>query len=158
MTVPGGDPGERPPDGPNLPPGYPPPPIDPNAPVNYPEYPHTYPHAYPPYPGGPFGYGVAPGYPYDPAGTNGLAIGSLTTSIAGIFLGVPLTFFCYLGLLIPLVGVVLGVVALNQIKHTHQQGRGLAIADIAVGAATFALLVMAIIGLLLVGLSVMNRS
>ncbi|GBE64311.1 hypothetical protein MFM001_07730 [Mycobacterium sp. MFM001] len=134
-----------------------PPPADPHPPLNYPEYPYLPPPP-PPYPGGPFGYGGPPGYPYGPAGTNGMAIGSLTTSIAGIFLGVPLTFFCYLGLLIPLVGVVLGVVALNQIKHTHQQGRGLAIAGIAVGATTFALLVLAIIGLLLVGLSVMNRS
>lgn len=144
--------------GPNQPyPGeeqYPWHPVDPNAPVNYPD---AYPPP-PPYPGGPFGYGGPPGYPYGPAGTNGLAIASLTTSIAGIFLGIPLTFFCYLGLLIPLVGVVLGVVALNQIKHTHQQGRGLAIAGIAVGAATFALLVLAIIGLLLVGLSVMART
>ncbi|BBZ12821.1 DUF4190 domain-containing protein [Mycobacterium branderi] len=143
--------------GPNQPyPGeeqYPWNPVDPNPPVNYPVYPPP-----PPYPGGPFGYGGPPGYPYGPAGTNGLAIASLTTSIAGIFLGVPLTFFCYLGLLIPLVGVVLGVVALNQIKHTHQQGRGLAIAGIAVGAAIFALLVLAIIGLLFVGLSIMTRS
>ncbi|ORV06351.1 DUF4190 domain-containing protein [Mycobacterium celatum] len=135
----------------------PPAPVDPNTPMNYPVYPHAYPPP-PPYPGGPFGYGGPPGYPYGPAGTNGLAIGSLTTSIAGVVLGVPLTFFCYLGLLIPLVGVVLGVVALNQIKHTHQQGRGLAIAGIAVGAVTFALLVLAIIGLLLVGLSALTRS
>jgi uncharacterized membrane protein len=33
-----------------------------------------------------------------------------------------------------IVGIVLGVIALNQIKQTNQYGRGLAIAGIAVGA------------------------
>ena len=35
-----------------------------------------------------------------------------------------------------IIGIVLGVVALNQIKQTHEGGRGLAIAGIAVGAVT----------------------
>ena len=35
------------------------------------------------------------------------------------------------------VGIVLGVVALNQIKTSGEGGRGLAIAGIAVGAVTF---------------------
>lgn len=137
-------------------------PLDPAAPMNYPDYPPAYspqpppapPYGYPPpYPpdaagyggppgyGNPMPYGGAPGYPgpYDPYQlrrheTNGLAIGSLVTSIAGVVLGVPLTFFCYIGVLIPIVGVVLGAVALSQIKRTHQRGRGLAIAGITVGA------------------------
>ena len=56
------------------------------------------------------GYSGPPPYPgsYDPyqayqAGsyrTNGLAIASLITSIAGVVLGIPLAIFCYLGLLI----------------------------------------------------------
>ncbi|MDT5083616.1 MAG: hypothetical protein QOJ61_659, partial [Mycobacterium sp.] len=81
---------------------YPHPPVDPQAPVNYPEYPPPYPpqpppvpsYGYPPPPhGGPPGYGLPPGYPghYDPYQpyqanpyqTNGLAIASLVTSIAG---------------------------------------------------------------------------
>jgi hypothetical protein len=105
--------------------------------------------------GAPMGYGGPPGYPgpYDPyqpyqlrpLGTNGLAIGSLTTSVAGLVFGVPVTFFCYFGVLIPVVGIVLGAVALNQIKRTNQQGRGLAIAGIAVGATALVLLVLVVI-------------
>ncbi|MGH3536089.1 MAG: DUF4190 domain-containing protein [Pseudonocardiaceae bacterium] len=144
---------------------------NPQAPTNYPEYPLNYPEyppAYsppppplasygypPPYPGGRPGYGGQMGYPspydnYDPyrvppSDTNGLAIGSLVTSIAGVVLGIPLTFLCYVGLLIPIVGIVLGAVALNQINRTNQQGRGLAIAGIAVGAITVVLLIVLVI-------------
>ena len=84
----------------------------------------------PPSYGGPPGYGAPPGYPgqYDPyqaypaglATTNGLAIGSLVTSIAGVVFGIPMTLLCYIGALIPIVGIVLGVVALGQIKRTNQ--------------------------------------
>ena len=148
---------------------YPHPPVDPRAPVNYPEYPPPpYPpqlppqpppvpqYGYPPQHGGPIGYGgPPPGYPagpYDPyqaypAGpgqgyphqTNGLAIASLVTSIVSL----PLTIFCFIGLFVAIVAIVLGVVALNQIKQTYQQGRGLAIAGIAVGSAVVTLALVA---------------
>jgi hypothetical protein len=156
---------------------YPHPPVDPQAPVNYPEYPPPYPrqpppvprYGYPPPPyggppghGGPMGYGGPPGYPvpYDPyqayqvgpSETNGLAIASLSTSIAGVVLGIPLAIFCYIGLLIPIVGAVLGAVALSQIKRTNQQGRGLAIAGIAVGAVTTAVLLVIWVGVITVAL------
>jgi hypothetical protein len=129
--------------------------VAPQAPVNYPEFVPPYPpqpqygppgspYGYPP--GGPMGYGGPPPYPgpYDPYQayqgspyrTNGLAIASLVTSIAGVFLGVPLAFFCYIGLLIPVVGAVLGAVALSQIRRTQQPGRGMAIAGIVIGCAT----------------------
>ncbi|WP_280468363.1 DUF4190 domain-containing protein [Nocardia cyriacigeorgica] len=82
---------------------------------------------YPQQPG--YGYPYQAGYqPYGmpPVGTNGMAIGSLITSCIGLL--------CC-GLLVPgLVGLVLGLVALNQIKQTGQEGRGLAIAGISVGA------------------------
>jgi hypothetical protein len=71
-----------------------------------------------------------------------------------VVLGIPLTIFCYVGLLIPIVGTVLGVIALHQIKQRHQQGRGLAIAGIAVGAVTVALtvgLVIVVMALLSAG-------
>lgn len=119
----------------------------------------------PPGYGGPPGYGAPPGYPgpydpyqpYPPGGgpTNGLAVGSLVTSIAGVVFGLPLTLFCYIGVLIPIVGVVLGAVALGQIKRTHEQGRGLAIAGIVVGAVTTALLVVIAIAVMTVFI---NRS
>jgi Domain of unknown function (DUF4190) len=128
------------------PPRYPDPP--PYGVPSYPSSPPQFGPSYPPpgYSGG--GYGGPPVYPgpYDPYHpylsrphqTNGLAVGSLISSIAGI----PLFFACYLGIPISIVGVVLGVVALNQIKHTNQQGRGLAIAGIAVGAIAPVLLVI----------------
>jgi uncharacterized membrane protein YidH (DUF202 family) len=68
-------------------------------------------------------------------------------------LGIPLTLFCYLGLLIPIVGIVLGAMALNQIKRTHQQGRGLAIAGISVSAITAVLLVVLVIVAMTLALS-----
>jgi Domain of unknown function (DUF4190) len=132
-------------------PQYPYPPVDPQAPLNYPEYPPNYP---PPPPG----YGIPPQVPpyypgpYDPysqyrggpASTNGLAVASLVTAIAGVLIGIPLA-VVYVGVLIPIMAVVFGGVALNQIKLTNQQGRGMAITGIAIGASTLALLVIVIV-------------
>jgi Domain of unknown function (DUF4190) len=121
---------------------------------SYPPPPPAYGQPYPP-PGYGAGYGGPPGYPgrYDPYQpyrdrsheTNGLAIGSLVTSIAGGVLGIPLSFVCYVGILIPIVGAVLGVVALSQIKRTNQQGRGFAIAGIAIGVTAAVLLVIFVV-------------
>jgi hypothetical protein len=127
--------------------------------VNYPDFAPPYPpqpppgpgYGYPPPPpGGPIGYGGPPPYPgpYDPYqayqagsyGTNGLATASLITAIAGI----PLSLLCYLGLPLAVAGIVLGIVALSQINRTHQQGRGLAIAGIAIGSVTVMLLLVSI--------------
>lgn len=76
-----------------------------------------------------------------PVGTNGLAIASLVTAIVG---------GCFYGLG-AIVAIILGVVALNQIKQTGQQGRGLAIAGIAVGASVIALWVIFVIFIVAVG-------
>lgn len=57
------------------------------------------------------GYGAPP-----PAGTNGMAIAALIT-----------------GLLCGVVGVILGIISLGQIKRTGQGGKGLAIAGIVLG-------------------------
>jgi Na+/melibiose symporter-like transporter len=54
-----------------------------------------------------------------------MAIASLVSSIIGAC--------CGLG---SIIGIVLGIVALNQIKQTRQAGQGLAIAGIIVGAIT----------------------
>ena len=73
---------------------------------------------------------VVPGYPgYGPPArkTNVLAITSLVVSIISL---------CGIG---SIAGIVLGVVALNQIKVSGEGGRGLAIAGIAVGAGTLLL-------------------
>ncbi|MDV8065866.1 DUF4190 domain-containing protein [Rhodococcus sp. IEGM 1366] len=76
-----------------------------------------------------------------PVGTNGLAIASLVTAIVG---------GCFYGLG-AIVAIILGVVALNQIKQTGQQGRGLAIAGIAVGASVIAMWVIFVIFIVAVG-------
>jgi Domain of unknown function (DUF4190) len=57
--------------------------------------------------------------------TNGLAIASLVSSIAG--------WFCGIGFI---AGVVLGIIAKNQIDQSGgaQQGRGMAVAGIIIGA------------------------
>ena len=75
------------------------------------------------------------GYPPPPPGTNGLAIASLVCSLTSPLL-------CSL---ISIVGIVLGVVALNQIKQTGQQGRGLALAGIIVGVVIIVLTIVVIV-------------
>ncbi|MGE5694652.1 MAG: DUF4190 domain-containing protein [Candidatus Sericytochromatia bacterium] len=105
--------------------------------------PPSTPPSYPP----PGGYGAPPpyqpGYPTPPQSrTNGMAIGSLVSSV----LAIPLAFLCGIfGVIAALVGVVLGIVAINQIKQSGEDGRGLAIAGIAVGGVTLALAVIVMI-------------
>ncbi|GBG37561.1 DUF4190 domain-containing protein [Mycobacterium montefiorense] len=132
---------------------HPPPPYSPGVPLDYP--PGTPPFgyqqpghggpAYPPGPpqfgGPPPGYGAAP-YPggYYPApgyqgdywsaevaapGTNGMAIASLIASFTGLF--------CCIG---GIAAIVLGIIAIDQIKRTRQDGYGTAVAGIVIGVAT----------------------
>lgn len=61
-------------------------------------------------------------------GNNPLAIASLVLSIVGICCGVG-----------SIIGIILGFVALNQIKTSGQQGAGLAKAGIIIGFITLAL-------------------
>ncbi len=99
------------------PPSYPPQPPQYGAPP--PNYgPPNY-AGYPP-PNYPGGYGPPP-----PAGTNTLAIGSLVASVIGVLCGVG-----------SIVGIVLGWIALRQIKQTGQQGYNLAMAGVVVGCAS----------------------
>jgi Domain of unknown function (DUF4190) len=93
------------------------------------------PPSYPPSSGG---YGYPPpvpggyGYPAQrSAGTNGMAIASLVSSLVG--------WMCIVG---PILGLVFGFVALGQIKQTGQDGRGMAIAGIVIGGAVIGLLVL----------------
>lgn len=147
---------QKPQDAPPSVPQYPNyPPSQPNPAVGYP------PPAAPAYPPPAAGYGQQPGYgqqqpaygqqpgygqpAYQPygygqpvMGTNGMAIASLITSI----LGLSTMLFCFLPIG-SLIGLVLGVVALNQVKESGQEGRGLALGGIWVGAAGLALGVLA---------------
>ena len=76
--------------------------------------------------------GWGPGQPAARPGTNGLAIASLVTSLIG--------FLCCIG---SIVAIVLGTVALDQIKRTREGGDGLAVTGIVLGVAG---LVVALIG------------
>lgn len=85
-------------------------------------------------PGYPGGYYPGPdygGYPPQPPllggqpGTNGLAIASLIASFTGLLCGIG-----------SVVAIVLGAIALDQIKRTRQDGFGLAVAGIVIGIAT----------------------
>jgi hypothetical protein len=82
----------------------------------YGQQPYGQPPGYPAAP--PPQYGYAPN-PYGPVktGTNGMAIASLVCA-----------FFC------SILGLIFGIVALNQIKQTGQGGRGLAIAGLVISA------------------------
>ncbi|MEV4241518.1 MULTISPECIES: DUF4190 domain-containing protein [unclassified Nocardia] len=100
----------------------------PQQPVAGPQQPYPqnpgYPNAYQPY-----------GYPQQAQGNNGLAIGSLIASIIGLC-------SCGIG---AIVGIILGVIALNQIKESGQGGRGMALAGIWIGAGAIVLWIVYIV-------------
>jgi len=108
------------------PPGYPPAPGYPPPPGYLPTYAPP-PEYGSPYPGG-YGAPMAPA-----GGTNSLAVFSLVASVVGLLCGIG-----------SIIGIVLGTVSLNQIKRTGQQGRGLAIAGIVVGAASLVISIIAV--------------
>ena len=82
-----------------------------------------------PYPGQP--YGQPYGQQYGGLRTNGMAIGSLVTSLTG-----------FLFLISAPVGLVLGIVALRQIRRDGTEGRGMAIAGIVIGSVITAFLAL----------------
>ncbi|MFI5778645.1 DUF4190 domain-containing protein [Nocardia sp. NPDC051570] len=99
-------------------PGYPQPPV---APYGQPTYGYPMAPGYQPY-----------GYPQQQRGTNGMAIGSLIAAVVGFFT-------CGLGFV---VGLIMGPIALSQIKRTGQEGRGLALAGIWVSGVAIVLAVL----------------
>jgi uncharacterized protein DUF4190 len=106
-----------------------------------PTYPPATPTGYPPGGYQPWAGGQpAYGYQYEnPKQTNGLAVASLVTSIAGIIpflFGIPCV-----------VGIILGFVGLSQIKKTGgvQQGRGLAMAGVIVGFSLIAIFILLVV-------------
>ena len=127
MTGPGGRDDPHTPEQPAWSPPWEPPPAPPTA--DYPpDYPPLYPPAYPPpnayYPPPAYFGGWGPAQPVSRPGTNGLAIASLVTAFTG--------FLCCIG---SIVAIVLGTIALDQIKRTRQEGFGLAVAGIVLGVA-----------------------
>ena len=118
-----------------------PPPTDPYAPVDYPaNYPPLPPpvyqtpdpqaagYPYQPYGGDPFD----PYRPLKPPGTNGKAVAALVCSLAGlVFCGLP-----------SIAGIILGIVAMRETKRTGQDGFGLAVAGLAIGAVIVVLMLV----------------
>ena len=136
------------------PPSYPPPPpgggygYSPPPPDGYGSPPGGY--GYPPPPGG-YGYPLSPaGYGYPPQqsfGTNGMAIASLVSALAGLL--------CMIG---SVLGVIFGIIALNQIKNTGQPGRGMALAGLIIGGITTAFAVVLFFIVIIVGNTVRART
>jgi hypothetical protein len=83
------------------------------------------------------------------APTNGMAIGSLVTSLVAI----PFSFLCYGIISIPaaIVGIVLGIASLNQLKQRPQKGKEMAIAGIIAGgiALVLSVIMMVVLGVIL---------
>ncbi|MGV9666753.1 DUF4190 domain-containing protein [Nocardia niigatensis] len=137
-------------------PQYQNPPLTPPPQPVYPNYQPPQANPMPSYPSYPAAGQQSPAYGqpgYQPYGygapvqqTNSLAIASLVVSI----IGVPAMFFCAFLPIVSIVGLVLGIVALNQLKNTQQQGRGLALGgvwvsgiSIVIGVALFLILIIA---------------
>jgi Domain of unknown function (DUF4190) len=93
------------------------------------------PPSYPPYPAG---YHPGPdylgGYGAMQSGTNTMAVVSLVSSLVGLL--------CCIG---SVVAIVLGAMALNEIKRTREDGHGLAVAGIVIGVATLVVYLVIII-------------
>ena len=113
-------------------PDYPPPAYSPPGYGQPPGYgPPPYRDCYYPAPDYPGGYGHPDALQ---PGMNRLAITSLISSFVGVF--------CCIG---AIVAIVLGTIALGQIKRTRQDGYALAVAGIVIGIAT--LIVWLIVGI-----------
>ncbi|MFR9754038.1 DUF4190 domain-containing protein [Nocardia sp. 004] len=122
-------------------PQYPtqPPPMIP--PQQQPQYP-SYPQSASPYPQPNYGY-QSPYQPYGaPArGTNGMSIAALVVSLSGFVT-------CGIG---SIIGIILGVVALNQVKQSGEEGRGMALAGIWIGVGVIVLGILYFVLILFVG-------
>ncbi|MFC4376719.1 DUF4190 domain-containing protein [Nocardia halotolerans] len=119
----------------------------PQQPPQYPNYQQPGAPQYPQQPqyGGyppPGAYQPYGGYPMQ-QGTNGLAIGALVSSLIGLCT-------CGLG---SVVGIILGVMGLNQIKERGGDGRGMALAGIWIGAIYLVGLVLYFLFFIVIGIS-----
>ncbi|GEM29325.1 hypothetical protein NN3_03320 [Nocardia neocaledoniensis NBRC 108232] len=124
-------------------------PQQPVPPPSQPQYPNYQQPSAPQYPQQPPVYGAtpAPGYqPYgaypQPQGTNGLAIGALVSSLVGLCTCIG-----------SIVGIILGVMALNQIKERGGEGRGMALAGIWIGAITLVLGLLYVVFVIVLGVA-----
>lgn len=115
------------------------PPIEDQSVFEYPSAPTAYdvPPGYPGYAGQPYGY-PPPGYP-PRRSTNGMAIAALVSSFV-----------------FPPLGIVLGHVSLSQLKKSDEDGKGLAVAGLAIGYVVTALAVVVIVASVLFTVAVVR--
>ncbi|GGB24467.1 hypothetical protein GCM10011492_13020 [Flexivirga endophytica] len=106
--------------------------------------PYGYQQPYGQQPYGGYGMPAAPYSTYQPTPTNGLALASMITSIAGIFV------FCGFS---GIVAIILGVMGLKRSREIQDIGRGQAIAGIVIGAIQFVLVILVIAGVIIAGLN-----
>ena len=59
---------------------------------------------------------------------------------------------------VSILGIIFGIIGLNQIKKTGENGKGLAIAGIVIGSVMIALSIIAIIVLILFGIFATNKA
>lgn len=81
------------------------------------------PYGQQPYGQQPYGYGYGYGYQGSSGGTNSLATAALVCGLGGLVIGITAP-----------VAIGLGIAALVQIKRRNQEGKGMAIAGLAIGA------------------------
>jgi len=150
---PGGGSSPSPPEGP--PPSAPPPDVSPpSAPPPAPPppgYPPPPPGGYPPAPGayggyGTPGYGPPPGYGAPRQG-NGLAVAALVLGIAGV-----VTALFLLGGLLGIVGLILGIVAIQRARQNQGAGQAMAV----VGTVLSGLAIVGTALVTIVGVSLVN--
>jgi Domain of unknown function (DUF4190) len=112
---------------PGVPPGFGPAPTGGYGPPEFSGYPPApvYPPPYPPYP---TGYPVYGPVPVRVPGTNGKAIASIVCGAASLVLCM-----CYLP---ALAAIVLGAIAVAEIRQSGQAGQGLAVGGIVLGAVS----------------------
>ena len=84
----------------------------------------------------PEGYAPPPAYAAPPAYPPGQAASTNTLAIIALILGI----------VVPPGGIICGHIALSQIRRTHEQGHGMALAGTIVGYVLTALIVLVIIG------------
>lgn len=105
------------------------------------------------YPGQAYGSqaygGQTYGAQYPQRRTNGMAIGSLVTSLASVIV---------LGGTTAFIGAILGHVALRQIKRTGEQGHGMALAGVIIGWVFTGLWIALIVIFVIFAVAVANSS
>jgi len=120
---------------------YGPPPAQ--APASFPA---AAPNPYAPQPqGSPYGAPAPTGYGPPRPRTNPLAIVALCASGSIAVLWVLMLVLPVIGLVPGITGIVIGHIALGQIRRTGEQGRGLAITGLVIGYVTVGLLVLGFI-------------